>query len=71
MKENTISISVQEYTRLKDIETRFAILKEQMLQMEYFPLHWKTIFGIPADPEPEPIHAETMIARKEKEECTK
>lgn len=65
MRDNTISIPVEEYARLKDIETRFAILKEQMLQAEYFPLHWKIIFGIPADPEPEPIHAETMIARKD------
>lgn len=65
MKEQTISIPVEEYTRLKDIETRFAILKEQMLQMEYFPLHWKTIFGLPAEPDLDPIHVETMIARKE------
>ena len=67
MKEQTISIPVEEYTRLKDIETRFAILKEQMLQMEYFPLHWKSIFGLPTEPDSDPFHVETMIARKELE----
>lgn len=41
-----ISISVAEYARLKDIETRFAIIKEQMLKAEYCPIHTQVILGI-------------------------
>lgn len=42
----TISLSVAEYARLKDIETRFAIIKEQMLKAEYCPIHTQVILGI-------------------------
>lgn len=44
--ENAIEISVDEYTRLKDIETRFVILKEQMLKADYCPIHQQIILGI-------------------------
>jgi len=44
--QNTINLSVEEYTRLKDIETRFAIIKEQMLHAEYCPIHTQIILGI-------------------------
>lgn len=41
-----INIPVNEYLRLKDIETRFAILKEQMLRADYCPIHQQVILGI-------------------------
>lgn len=41
-----VEISVAEYARLKDIETRFTVLKEQMLHAEYCPLHTQIILGI-------------------------
>lgn len=41
-----VVISVDEYTRLKDIETRFTIIKEQMLRAEYCPIHTQIILGI-------------------------
>ena len=43
---NKIELTVEEYTRLKDIETRFAIIKEQMLHAEYCPIHTQIILGI-------------------------
>lgn len=43
---NTVNISVDEYTRLKDIETRFAILKSEMLKASYCPIHHQIILGI-------------------------
>lgn len=47
MKEkNEISISIEEYTRLKDIETRFTILKEEMLKASYCAIHHQIILGI-------------------------
>lgn len=44
--EKMIMISLEEYTRLKDIETRFTILKNQMLQADYCPIHHQIILGI-------------------------
>jgi hypothetical protein len=44
--ENTILLSVREYSRLKDIETRFTILRGQMLHAEYCPIHTQIILGI-------------------------
>lgn len=41
-----ITISVEEYTRLKDIETRFAILREETLHANYIPIHHQIILGI-------------------------
>jgi len=46
MANLTIDISIEEYTRLKDIETRFAILKEEMLKASYCPIHHQIILGI-------------------------
>lgn len=46
MNHKTIELSVDEYTRLKDIETRFAILKEEMLKASYCPIHHQIILGI-------------------------
>lgn len=46
MNKNTIEISIEEYARLKDIETRFAILKEEMLKAAYCPIHHQIILGI-------------------------
>ena len=46
MKKNKINISIEEYTRLKDIETRFAILKNQTMQSDYCPIHTQIILGI-------------------------
>lgn len=46
MENNTITISIEEYARLKDIQTRFEILKNQMLHAEYCPIHTQVILGI-------------------------
>lgn len=43
---NGIEISIAEYSRLKDIETRFTIMREQMLNAEYCPIHTQIILGI-------------------------
>lgn len=48
-ERNTIEISIEEYTRLKDIETRFAILKEEFLHAAYCPIHHQIILGIEAE----------------------
>ena len=45
-ERKTIGISVEEYTRLKDIETRFMILKEEFLHAAYCPIHHQIILGI-------------------------
>ena len=43
---NSVEISVDEFARLKDIETRFTIIKAEVLHAEYCPLHTKIILGI-------------------------
>lgn len=42
----SVTISVAEFERLKDIETRFNIIKGQMLHAEYCPIHTQVILGI-------------------------
>lgn len=42
----TVTITVEEFARLKDIETRFTVLKNQMLHAEYCPIHTQVILGI-------------------------
>ena len=42
----TIEITVEEYTRLKDVETRFEIMKREMLKASYCPIHHQIILGI-------------------------
>lgn len=42
----TITISIEEYTRLKDIETRFAIIRAETLHANYVPIHHQIILGI-------------------------
>ena len=44
--KDLITLSLEEFTRLKDIETRFVIIKEQMLHAEYCPIHTQIILGI-------------------------
>lgn len=44
--DKTINISIEEFTRLKDIETRFEILKNQMMDDEFVPKHIQIILGI-------------------------
>ena len=46
MEDKTIKVSVDEYTKLKDIETRFTIIRDQMLHAEYCPIHTQIILGI-------------------------
>ena len=46
MNKKTIEITIEELTRLKDIETRFEILKNQMMDDEYCPKHIQIILGI-------------------------
>ena len=61
--ENTISISVEEYARLKDIETRFTIIKGQMLHAEYCPIHTQIILGIENEyKEPDPIPVKNFVS---------
>lgn len=45
-KTNTIEITIEEYSRLKDIETRFAILKGSMIHADFCPIHHQIILGI-------------------------
>ena len=45
-KSNEITISLEEYMNLKDIATRFAILKNQMIHADYCPVHQQVILGI-------------------------
>lgn len=42
----TITISVAEFSRLKDIETRFEIMRREMLDSAYVPTHYQIILGI-------------------------
>ena len=42
----TVTIPVSDFAYLKDIETRFNILKKQMLHAEYCPIHTQVILGI-------------------------
>lgn len=44
--EPTVEISVSEYVRLKDIETRFEILKNEMIHSSYCAIHHQVILGI-------------------------
>lgn len=46
IKEQTLNISLEEFARLKDIETRFTILKDQMIHADYCPIHQQIILGI-------------------------
>ena len=46
MSNTTMQITIEEYTRLKDIETRFTIMKDQMLHAEYIPIYQQIILGI-------------------------
>ncbi len=43
---DTIEITVEEFARLKDIETRFEIIKKEMLKAAYCPIHHQIILGI-------------------------
>ena len=45
-KNNEITISLEEYMHLKDIATRFTILKNQMIHADYCPVHQQVILGI-------------------------
>ena len=41
-----IIISFEEYFRLKEIETRFKIMQEQMIHADFVPDHQQVILGI-------------------------
>ena len=41
-----ITIPIREYARLKDIETRFTIMRDEFLHMDYMPIHHQIILGI-------------------------
>ena len=43
---NNIEISVDEFVRLKDIETRFTIMCKEILRMDYVPIHQQILLGI-------------------------
>ena len=46
MNKKTIEVPIEEFTRLKDIETRFEIMRGQMLHADYCPIHHQIILGI-------------------------
>ena len=46
MNKEQITISIEEYSKLKDIQTRFEILKSEMLHAQYCPIHTQIILGI-------------------------
>lgn len=46
MENNKIEITIEEFTRLKDIETRFEIMKNQMMNDSFCPPHIQIILGI-------------------------
>ena len=41
-----ILVDLEEYIHLKDIETRFTIIKNQMIHADYGPIHQQVILGI-------------------------
>ena len=41
-----ILVDLEEYIHLKDIETRFTIIKNQMIHADYCPIHQQVILGI-------------------------
>lgn len=45
-KEAIVEIPVSEYVHLKDIQTRFEILKNEMIHSSYCPIHHQVILGI-------------------------
>lgn len=47
--KDSITLSIEEFTHLKDIQTRFEIIKNQMLHAEYCPIHTQIILGIEKD----------------------
>lgn len=51
MAQQTIEISTEEYTRLKDIETRFTILREHYQQADFCPTFEQIILGIERKPQ--------------------
>ena len=44
--KKVIEISIEEYNRLKDLETRFEILRNEMIRADFCPIHHQIIFGI-------------------------
>ena len=46
MEKKTIEITIEEYTHLKDIQTRFEILKNQAMNDEYVSKHTQVVLGI-------------------------
>lgn len=41
-----ITIPMREYARLKDIETRFTIMRGEMINADYVPIHHQILLGI-------------------------
>jgi len=44
--KNEITIPLEEYAKLKDIQTRFEILKNEFIHASYCPIHHQIILGI-------------------------
>lgn len=66
MNSTTIEITIEEYTRLKDIETRFEIIKRGMLHATYIPIHEQIVLGIEAECAAKPgIKFEPLPKKKE------
>lgn len=45
-EKNEITITLEEYAKLKDIQTRFEILKNEFIHASYCPIHHQIILGI-------------------------
>ena len=61
-----ITVSVEEYTRLKDIETRFAIIREETLHASYIPIHHQIILGIEKEiKQPQELKTDLMPQKEE------
>ena len=56
----SIEISIEEYAKLKDIQTRFTILKQEMMYAEYCPIHHQIILGIEKEYKPKDLNADLL-----------
>lgn len=65
MQETTITISIAEYNRLKDIETRFTCIREHYNRAEFIPESTQIILGI--EPKKKEINAD-LFPKKQQED---
>ena len=66
MSKDKIEISVAEYVRLTDFETRFRIIREMMLHADYCPIHHQIILGIENEYSKKELNTELFDATQKK-----